>query len=229
MTISTRNTTRKGETFRQQMYGYSVLELDETHHGMGIGYHAQQTVYNSDAMDEGWVLLTDGLRKDEADLMRDDLRDIEYAQTADFDFGHPYTEDEDDECPDCGYDLRYGQHQVLQSGSWLSPSYYCSGTQVEVVEPTVRENGTVEPGAIQTLAAVEKALRYASYELKRHFHSIHVTSDLALFLGAPAGVWIEMARDGDTAAVMSAIAEHAPDALHVELVELKPRTMVEWK
>ena len=88
----------------------------------------------------------------------------------------------------------------------------------------VRENRPV-----QTLAAVEKALRYAPYTLKRHFHSLQVTSDLALFLGAPAGVWIEMARDGDTAAAMSAIAVHAPEGLHVELVEMKPRCMVEWK
>ena len=134
--LSTRNTARKGETFHQQMYGYSLLMKEDC---LGFGYHAQQTVYNSDAMDEGWVLITDGLRKDEADLMRDDLRDIEYAQTADFDFGHPYTEDEDDECPDCGFDLRHGSHQQLQSGSWQSPGYYCTGAQVEVAEPTVRE------------------------------------------------------------------------------------------
>ncbi len=136
MTISTRNTTRKGESFRQQMYGWSVLELDETHHGMGIGYHAQQTVYNSDAMDEGWVLLTAGLRKDEADAMRDNLRDIEYAQTVDFDFGPLDTEEDDDpECPDCGFDLHHGSHQQLQSGSWQSPGYYCTGAQVEVELP----------------------------------------------------------------------------------------------
>ncbi len=70
------------QTSRQQMYGWSVLELDETHHGMGIGYHAQPTQYNNEAISvDGWELMADGLLKDQADAMRDDLRDIEYART----------------------------------------------------------------------------------------------------------------------------------------------------
>ena len=79
---NTRKKTRKGETSRQQMYNWSVLELDETHQGMGIGYHAQPTKYDNKAIFvEGWDLVAAGLRRDEAADMRDDLRDIEYART----------------------------------------------------------------------------------------------------------------------------------------------------
>ncbi len=73
--IAQRNTKRQS-FFNKTLYGYSVLMEED---GLGWGYHAQPTAYNSDAMDEGWTLITDGLRKDEADKMREDLRDMEYA------------------------------------------------------------------------------------------------------------------------------------------------------
>ena len=75
---SSQRNTREGQSFRQQLYGYSLLMKEDC---LGWGYHVQETIYNSDAMDEGWVLIAAGLREDEAADMRDDLRDIEYART----------------------------------------------------------------------------------------------------------------------------------------------------
>lgn len=100
----------------------------------------------------------------------------------------------------------------------------------EVGQPaTVSKSRTVEPGAVQMLAAVEKALLYAPYTLKRNFHSVRITTAREHMAGHPLYIRIEMARDGDTTAIMNVIAEHAPDGLYVELVEMKPRSMVEWK
>lgn len=41
-------------------------------------------------------------------------------------------DDTDYECPDCGYDTRYGQHQRIRGHSWSYPEYYCDGDMVSV-------------------------------------------------------------------------------------------------
>ncbi len=120
----------KGQTSRQKIYGWSVVSADDD---FGVGFVAQPTAENRKAMAEGWKVECDGLRLDEACRIRDRLSDEAYAQTVDFDFGHLYTEEDDDpECADCGFDLRHGAHQQLQPFSWESPGYFCNGAQVEV-------------------------------------------------------------------------------------------------
>ena len=69
-----RNTKR--QSFLNKLYSWSVLMVID---GFGTGYIAQPTAENRTAMDEGWTLITDGLRLDEACKLRDRLKDESYA------------------------------------------------------------------------------------------------------------------------------------------------------
>lgn len=76
MSISQNVRNYKPRTFRSTLYIWSVLMVVD---GFGTGYIAQLTAENRDAMDEGWVLITDGLRLDEACKLRDAFKDEAYA------------------------------------------------------------------------------------------------------------------------------------------------------
>ena len=62
--------------FTKTLYGYSVLMIED---GLGYGYIAQPTTENRAAMHDGWVLIVDGLRIDEACRLRDTFKDEEFA------------------------------------------------------------------------------------------------------------------------------------------------------
>ena len=67
---------RNTRTFTN-LYSWSVLLVVDT---FGTGHIAQPTAENRSAIDdEGWELVTDGLRLDEACKLRDTLKDETFA------------------------------------------------------------------------------------------------------------------------------------------------------
>lgn len=61
---------------KTNLYRWSVLMVVDS---FGTGHIAQPTAENRSAMNDGWVLVTDGLRLDEACVLRDNLKDETFA------------------------------------------------------------------------------------------------------------------------------------------------------